>query len=675
MISAYRYAAFISYSSKDSAFAVRLHRALESYRIPRALGSFQVVGGGKPNRVYPVFRDRDELSAGELDGALTSALEASSALIVVCSPASAQSAWVAKEIEFYSKLGRRERIFAVIAGDLPLESEGKDATLSFLPSLLAYDPVARTPVSVVAADARPSKDGFRRAVLKCVAGVASIPLAKLIDRDRAARRRRRALTASVLCLIALLLATLVVRIRQQAQLSSRTLAGLAATAAREGDSDAATRLALAGMTGFDRPIIGFDPSEAEAQLVQTVAQTHAVPGSSAAFTRGGREIVSTAGVEILTTNLLTGSVRRRYGPHPEGEAKILYLSPDEKTLVTRGDDGTCAYDLARDSVLSCEIAGSDVAGPGPGGRHVLAAGSTPTPPRSGIYDLTNRDWVVSTAAEVKAISPDGKTAAITPGPSRLVLVDLADGDTSRVIDPATNSDLGFVLFSPDGRRLAAGGRDASGETETGSYGAWDVASPRSSGPSGAHGSPFLQTHRWGPMQFSPDGALLAISAGDTILLIDAGTGARVKSLSGDFEAASQVAFSPDGRRLAFGAGDRTIRLWDVVRAAEIGRFRGPAGPTVRLAFDPTGRRLVTVAEVTNGLRGDEDIRVWSIDFALHLRGRALMARACATTLAGDSARIFTAKDLARAPMLDRASPADACAPPSLPRMLWHALGF
>ena len=60
MISAYRYAAFISYSSKDSAFAVRLHRALESYRIPRALGSFQVVGGGKPNRVYPVFRDRDE---------------------------------------------------------------------------------------------------------------------------------------------------------------------------------------------------------------------------------------------------------------------------------------------------------------------------------------------------------------------------------------------------------------------------------------------------------------------------------------------------------------------------------------------------------------------------------------------------------------------------------------
>jgi hypothetical protein len=61
MAELYRYAAFISYSSKDAPFARRLHRALESYGIPASLGSFNLIGGGKRNRIYPVFRDREEL--------------------------------------------------------------------------------------------------------------------------------------------------------------------------------------------------------------------------------------------------------------------------------------------------------------------------------------------------------------------------------------------------------------------------------------------------------------------------------------------------------------------------------------------------------------------------------------------------------------------------------------
>jgi hypothetical protein len=42
MAELYRYSAFISYSSKDSAFAKRLHRALETYTIPKSLGVFQL---------------------------------------------------------------------------------------------------------------------------------------------------------------------------------------------------------------------------------------------------------------------------------------------------------------------------------------------------------------------------------------------------------------------------------------------------------------------------------------------------------------------------------------------------------------------------------------------------------------------------------------------------------
>jgi hypothetical protein len=52
MAELFRYAAFISYSSKDAPFAQRLHRALEAYAIPKSLGAFDLIGGGKKNRIY-----------------------------------------------------------------------------------------------------------------------------------------------------------------------------------------------------------------------------------------------------------------------------------------------------------------------------------------------------------------------------------------------------------------------------------------------------------------------------------------------------------------------------------------------------------------------------------------------------------------------------------------------
>jgi hypothetical protein len=102
MAEPFRYAAFISYSSKDAAFARRLHRALEGYGIPSSLGKFDLTGGrGKRNRVHPVFRDRDEFGAGHFSDQIEASLKASAALIVVCAPNSAASPWVQKEIEFF----------------------------------------------------------------------------------------------------------------------------------------------------------------------------------------------------------------------------------------------------------------------------------------------------------------------------------------------------------------------------------------------------------------------------------------------------------------------------------------------------------------------------------------------------------------------------------------------
>ncbi len=191
MAELYRYAAFISYSSNDAPFARRLHRALESYGIPSALGKFDLLGeGGKRNRVYPVFRDREELSAGDLGDRIEASLKASGALVVVCSQHAAASSWVQKEIEFFVGLGRRDRVFAIVPDTAPLTDEsGGDLTKSFFPPALRGDALAGTEAQEpLAADARKSKDGFRRAWLKIVAGLIGVSPGQLIDRDR--RRRR-----------------------------------------------------------------------------------------------------------------------------------------------------------------------------------------------------------------------------------------------------------------------------------------------------------------------------------------------------------------------------------------------------------------------------------------------------------------------------------------------------
>jgi hypothetical protein len=194
MAELFRYAAFISYSSKDKDFARRLHRGLERYHIPKSLGAFDLTGAGRKNRVYPVFRDREELPAGDLGENLEAALRASAALIVICSPGAAASPWVQKEIDYFIGLGRGSRIFAIIAPGAPAEINGQDATRASFPK--AFRPEDGGALELVAADTRKGKDGFRNALLKLVAGLISVNAGALQDRDRRRRNGRRLLAGA-----------------------------------------------------------------------------------------------------------------------------------------------------------------------------------------------------------------------------------------------------------------------------------------------------------------------------------------------------------------------------------------------------------------------------------------------------------------------------------------------
>ena len=190
--------------------AEKLHRALEGYRIPRRLVGRRVEGGGRdvvPSRLFPVFRDRDELDArGEIGSVVEAALAASRALVVLCSPASARSQWVEAEIEAFRRLHPDAPVLCVLLGGEPLATGDAPASLHGClgPTLRARfgQGVGTADRAPVAVDLRDGGDGWRLGLQKLIAGLAGVPLGELVQRDAQRRHRRMAWLAAVLAAIA-----------------------------------------------------------------------------------------------------------------------------------------------------------------------------------------------------------------------------------------------------------------------------------------------------------------------------------------------------------------------------------------------------------------------------------------------------------------------------------------
>lgn len=186
-----RFRAFVSYSHADAKIARRLQRRLERYRVPsrlkdrvRSLDSFA------PGRVGRVFRDREDLPAGEdLSEAVRDAIARSEALVIVCTPNAARSQWVAREIELFRLLHPSRPILAALFDGEPDQA--------IPPSLRAGDH------EPLAADFRRHRDGPRLAFLKIVAGLLAVPLDELVQRDAQARLRR-VIAVTVAAFLALL---------------------------------------------------------------------------------------------------------------------------------------------------------------------------------------------------------------------------------------------------------------------------------------------------------------------------------------------------------------------------------------------------------------------------------------------------------------------------------------
>jgi len=242
-----RYWCFISYRHADNKeegrqWATWLHHAIETYEVPEDLaGTTNERGDTIPQRIFPVFRDEEELPAdADLSSPIYRALDATRFLIVICSPRVVGSTYVTEEIRYFKKLGGEDRVLAVMVEGEPNTSRdaGKQA-MGFRAEDECFPDALRHGVGPdgttldeltepVAADFRLGKEqgwtspeAYRQAMrrddvlsareierrveeyrqrshlmlLKILAGILGVPLGRLTQRDKAyqlAKAQRRA---------------------------------------------------------------------------------------------------------------------------------------------------------------------------------------------------------------------------------------------------------------------------------------------------------------------------------------------------------------------------------------------------------------------------------------------------------------------------------------------------
>jgi tetratricopeptide (TPR) repeat protein len=194
----FKYRAFLSYSHRDKAWGNWLQRALEGYRIDKDLVGRQTPAGPVPKTLRPIFRDRDDFSAGHsLTEQTIAALEASQFLLVLCSPNAARSQYVNEEIRRFKAMGRAARVIPVIVDGEPgsAERECFPAALRF--KLGADGTLTGEPEEPIAADAREQGDGKEIAKHKAVAGLLGLGLDEIVRRASRARKRRNRFWATL----------------------------------------------------------------------------------------------------------------------------------------------------------------------------------------------------------------------------------------------------------------------------------------------------------------------------------------------------------------------------------------------------------------------------------------------------------------------------------------------
>src|SRR5262245_59224293 len=200
-VAALKYRAFISYSHADASWAKWLHGRLESFRFDKDLIGRETSLGTVPKTLRPIFRDREDFSGGHsLTDATVAALDASAALIVLCSTVAAPRPAVNEEVRlFRSRHPDRPVIPVIVEGTWP-----DNAPPALRHELSADGTVTERPITILGPDLRESGDGKSLGLAKVVAGLTGLGADEIFRRAERERRRKGRRRNAIVAVLALL---------------------------------------------------------------------------------------------------------------------------------------------------------------------------------------------------------------------------------------------------------------------------------------------------------------------------------------------------------------------------------------------------------------------------------------------------------------------------------------
>jgi WD40 repeat protein len=618
-----KYWAFISYSHTDKEWGDWLHKALETYTVPRRLVGKPSREGTVPNRIYPIFRDREELPvAADLSANINEALGESRYLIVICSPRSAQSQWVAAEIKLFKKLKREDRVLALIVAGEPNARDGKPG---FKPEEECFPEPIRYRVGEdgeltsvrtepIAADAREGKDGRENAKLKLLAGLLGVNYDELRQRDHERRlRRARLIGATALVLMGIFagLASWAIIAANQAATQKRQTQRLfvASDMARADElfakDDAAGAICFLARATEQEP--GDYSVAAERLWFALTERSWALPISapmhhddavlSASFSPDGKKIVTASRdskARIWDAN--SGATPSLVLPHPRLVRRALFTSDGRHVFTICFDgigrlwDAPSGQAVAHwriehaDSINSAALSpsGKLIATGSNDGVVRISDAATAQPVGEPLHHDENvHTLIFHPADETLLLSVSGPVAKLWKLPEGAALFEMRH-------DAQINS----AQFDPRGNRIVTASSDRTVRL-------WDIATGKLIGEEIKHDGEVSNA------VVSADGKLMASLVGSRLLLWDMGDKPKLRFTFEHGQRVSCARFSPDGLVIISGTDGGRVQGRNVNTGETVGEAIREDGAVVAIDLNRDGTRVLVATATGNA-------RVWEL---------------------------------------------------------------
>jgi WD40 repeat protein len=342
--------------------------------------------------------------------------------------------------------------------------------------------------------------------------------------------------------------------------------------------------------------------------IRTIRSGHRGGVKSVAISPDGKHIAS-GGWGGLPDNLkiwtpADGRARLTLPLH-QGDVVSVAFSPDSRRLVSTSWDGTAAiWDAETGRMLHRLLGHTDVVQKGvfsPDGQTVATAST----------DATVKLWDTSQGREIQTLrghtgavygvsfSPGGRALATASWDQTVKVWDLTNVPPSRTLlsqSGSVRSNHAALAFSPDGKLLAAGGRQPN-LSPTGHIRTWytDTGQPAS--------FQVFQPGGFESLALSVDGRWVAADCGSAVKVWDAQTGRENWTLKGHASQVTAVAISSDGRRLASGSQDQTLKVWDLTSGKLLLTLTGHTKGVTSVVFHPNGKYLASGSQ-------DGSVRMW-----------------------------------------------------------------